>query len=122
MLCSMTGSWCPFTVTQPNSWPKLFAAACVLVTLCNRSVFRGTEVVESTVRQHIGACFSALEQRVLSTLSEATQKMGSGPNAASAPAQDKPLLQVCVSLPVFHLTPYCAFPLHIDFLALLSSA
>lgn len=60
---------------------------------------RGTEVVESTVRQHIGACFSALEQRVLSTLSEASQRLSSSSAAAPAPrqdasTQDKPLLQV----------------------------
>ncbi len=59
---------------------------------------RGTEVVESTVRQHIGACFSALEQRVLSTLSEASQKLSSSPAASFTPSQDastqdKPLLQ-----------------------------
>ncbi|KAA6417142.1 MAG: hypothetical protein FRX49_12897 [Trebouxia sp. A1-2] len=30
---------------------------------------RGTEVVESTVRQHIGACFSALEQRAFNSSS-----------------------------------------------------
>lgn len=59
---------------------------------------RGTEVVESTVRQHIGACFSALEQRVLSTLSEASQRLSSSPAASPAPSQDtstqdKPLLQ-----------------------------
>ena len=63
-------------------------------------MYRGTEVVESTVRQHIGACFSALERRVLSTLSEASQRLSSGPAAAPAPSQDastqdKPLLQAC---------------------------
>ena len=62
------------------------------------TTYRGTEVVESTVRQHIGACFSALEQRVLSTLSEASQRLSSSPAASPAPSQDtstqdKPLLQ-----------------------------
>ena len=62
------------------------------------TMYRGTEVVESTVRQHIGACFSALEQRVLSTLHEASQRLSSSPAASPAPSQDtstqdKPLLQ-----------------------------
>ena len=66
---------------------------------CGPMMHRGTEVVESTVRQHIGACFSALEQRVLSTLSEASQRLSSSSAAAPAPrqdasTQDKPLLQV----------------------------
>ena len=52
---------------------------------------RGVEVVESTVRQHIGACFSSLEQKVLGVLSDASQRLASN---SSADAQDKPLLQV----------------------------
>lgn len=48
-------------------------------------------MVESTVRQHIGACFSSLEQRVLGVLFEASQRLASN---GSAEAQDKPLLQV----------------------------
>ena len=41
---------------------------------------RGTEVLESTVRQHIGACFAALEQRVLATLGEASHQLATGNN------------------------------------------
>ena len=52
---------------------------------------RGTEVVESTVRQHIGACFSALEQRVLTTLTDASHQLGATPNT---PPADKLILQV----------------------------
>lgn len=55
------------------------------------SAFRGVEVVESTVRQHIGACFTALEQKVLSQLSEASERLASNSQATT---EDKPLLQV----------------------------
>ncbi len=68
---------------------------------CGLVMYRGMEVVESTVRQHIGACFSALEQRVLSTLREASQRLSSNPAAAPASSQDastqdKPLLQASI--------------------------
>lgn len=54
---------------------------------------RGTEVVESTVRQHIGACFSALEQRVLATLSDASHQLATGAAPGGSPT-DKLLQQV----------------------------
>lgn len=60
------------------------------------------EVVESTVRQHIGACFSALEHKVLSQLAEACQQLASVSNAST---RDKPLLQVrigCVPANAVH--------------------
>ena len=60
-------------------------------------------MVESTVRQHIGACFSALEHKVLSQLSEACQQLAVLSNAST---QDKPLLQVrvgCVPANAVHV-------------------
>ncbi|KAL3158433.1 hypothetical protein ABBQ38_010667 [Trebouxia sp. C0009 RCD-2024] len=53
---------------------------------------RGTEVVESTVRQHIGACFLALEQRVLATLSDASHQLATGAAPGGSPP-DKLLQQ-----------------------------
>ena len=66
--------------------------------------FRGTEVLESTVRQHIGACFSALEQRVLATLSEASRQLATGTHNPT----DKLISQV------WHLCcPVCCLVTHL---------
>ena len=60
-------------------------------------VGRGVEVVESTVRQHVGACFSALEKKVLDQLKDTSERLTSNSTAST---QDKPLLQVCVQQPL----------------------
>ena len=59
---------------------------------------RGTEVVESTVRQHIGTCFSALERRVLATLSDASHQLATG-TVSTTRSTDKLILQVQTLLP-----------------------
>ena len=61
-------------------------------------------MVESTVRQHIGACFSALEHKVLSQLSEACEQLASMSNAST---QDKPLLQVRIGSSESMQTGFC---------------
>ena len=56
---------------------------------------RGTEVVEATVRHHIGACFGALERRILDAVAAATQRLrDGGRGGAASPASEHSLLQV----------------------------
>lgn len=52
---------------------------------------RGTEVVEAAVRHHIGACFGALERRILDAVAAAAQRLRDGGAAAG---REHSLLQV----------------------------
>ncbi len=59
---------------------------------------RGTEVVEAVLRHHIGACFAALERRVLDLLHEVLPQLHSFEAAKKKPMpgsqQTHPLVEV----------------------------
>ena len=72
------------------------------------STCRGTEVVEGVLRHHIGACFAALERRVLDLLHEVMPRLKSFEAAKKKPMpgsqQTHPLVEV-TSFPLSQL--YC---------------
>lgn len=64
---------------------------------------RGTEVVEGVLRHHIGACFAALERRVMDTLAGVAPRL-----AAHAAAAQQPFPGALPAHPLTEVSPTAA--------------
>ncbi len=75
-----------------------------VLSLTARKWRRGTEVVEGVLRHHIGACFAALERRVLDLLHKVLPRLKSFEAAKKKPMpgsqQTHPLVEVALPVPL----------------------